>query len=329
MSSAPPEGDVRSLKSSSERSGPGTASPFAGHRPVLVAEILDAFAPCPDGLLVDGTVGGGGHARALLEGRPGFRLLGFDRDPDALAAAAANLSPFGDRVTLCHTSFAELPSALRAQGEPRIAALLCDLGVSSHQLDTPERGFSLQREGPLDMRLDPTSGKTLAESLADVDEAALAQILEDWGDVPRARRVAHTILRRFGEGRLRTTIDLATAVSGLLPRRAHVAPATPVFQALRIWVNDELGALKSLLDVGPGHLMPGGRLAFLTFHSGEDRLVKHGLRHIAEDRERFKLVTRRSVTATEEERHDNPRSRSARLRVLERIRDDAEADEGR
>ena len=280
-------------------------------------EVAWLLRPRREGWVIDGTVGMGGHAEAVLEaGGENVRLLGLDADPDALARAGARLARFGDRVRLVHGSFRDLARVARAHGVGEVRSALLDLGVSSAQLDESGRGFSFQRDEPLDMRLDPTRGETAAELLNHLDEATLARLIHEHGDERYARRIARTIVRRRP---LRTTGELVAAVRAAVPRaawprRTHVATRT--FQALRMAVNDETGALRQTLQEIPGLLAVGGRLGVISFHSGEDRIVKQTFRALsAAD---YVELEPSPLTPGEDEVRANPRARSAKLRVLER-----------
>jgi len=303
----------------------------AAHVPVMVAEAVEWLRPRPGALLVDATVGLGGHAAALLAAAPDTRLLGVDRDPAALAIARDRLRDAGERLVLRHGHFAELPRVLHDVGWDGVDAILLDLGLSSLQLDDPTRGFSFQAEGPLDMRMDSAGGLDAAEVVNRWPEADLARVLRDYGEEPRARAVARAIVRRRP---LATTAALADVVRGVLGRgRPGHHPATRTFQALRIAVNDELGELDRFLADGWKLLRPGGRLAVLAYHSLEDRRVKETFRRWAADclcpprtpvcvcgwRAKVRVLTPRPVRPTAEEIARNPRARSARLRVAERL----------
>lgn len=291
------------------------------HLPVLPDEVRFLLRPKRAGWVVDGTVGTGGHAELLLaETGPDSRLLGIDRDPDALAEARGRLARFGDRVVLRHASFRHLGAIARECGVPEAQSVLLDLGVSSRQLAAPERGFAFATEGPLDMRFDRTEGPTAADLLRRLDEAALARVLAEYGDEPRARRIARQIVARRRHRPLRTTADLVAAVKAAVPRRAwprdrHVATRT--FQAIRVAVNEELDALGEALPAAAALLAPGGRLGVISFHSGEDRIVKRAFLSLARDR--YVVVEPSPLRPSAEERRANPRCRSARLRVLERV----------
>jgi 16S rRNA (cytosine1402-N4)-methyltransferase len=311
-------------------------STFA-HASVLAAEVLDALAPRDHGLYVDGTVGGAGHARLLLGRAPGARLIAIDRDPDALAASRNALADVADRVELVHGAYGDLAGILAERGIARVDGILLDLGVSSPQLDRAERGFSFTRAGPLDMRMDPTAGPTALDLIRDLPIARLADILATLGEERHAHKVARAIHAALAAGRLATTLDLAGAAASAIPAReqrtSKIHPATRTFQALRIAVNAELDQLEHLLADFPDLLAPGGRCAIISFHSLEDRLVKHRFRDLAwasslpprlavAEGERVaavcELVTRKAIVASDPEIAANPRSRSARLRVCER-----------
>ncbi|MFM7640079.1 MAG: 16S rRNA (cytosine(1402)-N(4))-methyltransferase RsmH [Cyanobium sp.] len=294
-------------------------APFS-HQSVLTAEVLQAFASLPtvagDGQpqLIDCTVGGGGHSALLLEAHPALEVIGLDQDPAARAAAAERLAPWRERVQIVASNFAAFTPERPVQG------VLADLGVSSPQLDGAERGFSFQAEGPLDMRMNPEAGKTAAELLDQLEEAELADLLYGFGEERLSRRIARRLVaeRAHRPWRGRTTSELAYAIAGCYPpkaRHGRLHPATRSFQALRIAVNDELGALKHLLQCAPDWLAPGGVLAIISFHSLEDRQVKQAFL----DDPRLERLTRKPITAAAEEVAINPRSRSAKLRLARRM----------
>jgi 16S rRNA (cytosine1402-N4)-methyltransferase len=267
--------------------------------------------------MIDGTVGMGGHAETVLAvSGDDVRLLGVDADPEALRQAAARLARFGERVILEHANFREVAHVASAHGITEARGALLDLGVSSHQLDESGRGFSFQRDEPLDMRLDPTRGETAADLLNHLDETALARLVYEYGEERYARRIARSIVRRRP---LRTTGELVTAVRAAVPRpawpkRIHVATRT--FQALRMAVNDETGALRQSLQEIPRLLAVGGRLGVISFHSGEDRIVKQTFRALAIAN--YAELEPSPLTPGDDEVRANPRARSAKLRVLER-----------
>jgi 16S rRNA (cytosine1402-N4)-methyltransferase len=295
----------------------------AGHASVLLAESLELLAVRPGGLYVDGTVGLGGHAAAILErSGPGGRLVGLDRDAEALEAAAERLRPFGARARLVHADYREIPSVL--QGE-RADGVLLDLGTSSLQLDTPERGFSFRSEGPLDMRMDPSGGETAADVVNRARETDLADIIFRFGEERASRRIARAIVAARRQARIRTTTELAAIVRRAAGRsRPGLDPATRTFQALRIHVNRELEGLGPALRAAAECLAPRGRMAVIAFHSLEDREVKQTFRALGT--EGFSVLTRRPLRPGAEETGANPRSRSARLRGLEKAAGGARSD---
>jgi 16S rRNA (cytosine1402-N4)-methyltransferase len=307
------------------------------HVSVMPGEVLELLAPRSGGIYLDGTVGGGGHARLILEASsPDGRLIGLDQDPAALAAAAKVLASFGARVTLCRDSFAGLDRQLAALGIEQVDGILLDLGVSSHQLDTPERGFSFREDGPLDMRMNPAQPVSAADLLASEDAEALKRIFREYGEERWAGRIAREIVRTRDGAPLTTTRELAELIcravpGGYQPQRIH--PATRVFQALRIAVNAELEALQAGLAAALRSLRPGGRLVVISFHSLEDRLVKQTFRAAAttcvcpprlpvcscDRKAQVKILTTRGVRPAEAETIANPRARSAVLRAVERL----------
>ncbi len=287
------------------------------HESVLLEETLDALAPRSGGLYCDATLGGGGHSEAILErSAPDGRLIGVDRDPAALAAAKERLAPHGDRVTFVHGSFGELPALLAEIGVSRVDGLLADVGVSSPQLDDPSRGFSFREAGPLDMRMDPTSGRTAKELIDEQDAESLANILYQLGEERRSRPIARSILKLRDAGELETTDDLRRAVIRVTgPKRGRIDPATRTFQALRIAVNDELGELEALVAFAADLLNDDGVVALISFHSLEDRIVKWAFRKD----EALQPLTKKPVQASDEEKKRNPRARTAKLRAARRI----------
>jgi 16S rRNA (cytosine1402-N4)-methyltransferase len=294
------------------------------HVPVLLEEVLTWLDPKPAGTYCDGTLGLGGHAAAILErSAPDGRVIGIDRDPAALEAARVTLGPFGDRVTLVHARFSQAREVLDRLGLVAVDGFLVDLGVSSPQLDRAERGFSFRNDGPLDMRMDPTSGETAADLLRRVDEVELAQIIRDYGEERHAGRVARAIVEARRGGDLDATGKLAALVARAIPRHQYGKnPATRTFQALRIAVNQELDELERFLSVAADCLRPGGRLCVIAFHSLEDRIVKRRLRALA-GRDGgpavLRILTKHVVPPSGAERARNPRARSAHLRAAERV----------
>ena len=288
------------------------------HQPVMVTEVLEALAIRPDGIYVDGTVGGGGHAVEIVARLETGRLIGLDCDPSALEVARARLEQFGERVTLVHANFAQLDRVLDELGIAHVNGILLDLGVSLTQLDTPERGLSFRLEGPLDMRLDPTQALTAADLVNTLDERELTKIFCDYGEERWAARIAKNIVRERRRHPLETTTDLVRIIERSIPaavrRKSRIHPATRIFQALRIAVNNELENLQRALTVGVERLAPGGRFAVISFHSLEDRIVKRFFR------ERLKTGQAQQIWGpirpSLEECAQNPRARSAKLRAL-------------
>jgi 16S rRNA (cytosine1402-N4)-methyltransferase len=304
------------------------------HVPVMLDEVAALLRPAPGMLFLDGTVGGGGHSERLLE--CGAEVIGLDQDIEAIEEARGRLARFGSRLRLVEANFRETEGVLDDLGERRgLAGALLDIGVSSHQLDTAERGFALMKDGPLDMRMSRASDMSAADLVNTSPIADLAKIFREYGDEPRAMQIAARIGALRVQHPFATTFDLAAAVSSVAPRTSGRHPATRVFQALRIAVNDELGALKEALETIPANLAPGGRLAVITFHSLEDRIVKHFFRDRSQewlDRPEwpeprrnpnriFRLLTPHPMDAGAEEIANNPRARSAKLRVVEKLQE--------
>jgi 16S rRNA (cytosine1402-N4)-methyltransferase len=311
------------------------------HQPVMTNEVVDLLGPVPPGLIVDATLGGGGHAAALLAAHPEMSVLGIDRDPQAVAAATEALAVFGSRVTVRRSRFDVLGQVVGAVhdhlGVPAdqrgVSGVLFDLGVSSPQLDVPERGFSYRRDATLDMRMDPTSGRSAADVVNEYDEEALAELFTENGEGRFARRIARAIVAARP---LVTTGELADVVRAAIPaatRRTGGHPARRVFQAIRIAVNEELDQLETALDQALALLRPGGRCVVIAYHSGEDRLVKSFFTRMSTDDCRcppglpcvcgadpqFRLVTRGARRPSDAEVEANPRAEAARLRVIERL----------
>jgi 16S rRNA (cytosine1402-N4)-methyltransferase len=296
------------------------ASEAPTHEPVMVAEVLEHLAPSRGGVFVDCTVGLGGHARAVLVAGAS-RLIGLDRDPAALAQAAAALGDWGDRVELVHGDYRQFGDVLDARGLDGVDGLLADLGVSSLQLDAPGRGFSFRRDEPLDMRMDQTAGPSAAEAIRGADERTLADVIYELGEDRHARRIARAIVAARTRGGIDTTGQLADVVRRAIPRKGYsrIDPATRTFQAIRIWVNRELEGLGAFLTQAARRLRPGGRLVVITFHSLEDRIVKHTLRSLqAAGEAGITVRTKRPLVPSEAEIERNPRARSAKLRAAER-----------
>ncbi len=304
------------------------------HAPVLAEEVVLCLRPAPGRLLFDGTLGGGGHSALFLEA--GARVIGIDKDPRAVAAASARLARYGEAFRAVRADFRDAAGVLEALGIRGVDGALVDLGVSSPQLDEAERGFSFSRPGPLDMRMSG-EGETLQGLLERIDERELARILRQYGEEPFARPIARAVKRAVERGEKLDTARLAEVVADAIPRRAwprRIHPATRTFQALRIAVNDELGALAAWLDQLPRLLNVGGRAAAVSFHSLEDRMVKQRFRELTRGctcppdlpvcacgaQAGFAPVTKKAIVPAEAEIAANPRARSARLRAVERIR---------
>ncbi len=304
------------------------------HEPVLAREVVELLRPGPGKLFLDGTLGGGGHSGLLLAA--GAQVIGMDKDPRALAAATARLARYGEAFRAVRGDFRDARNVLAALGLEGVDGALVDLGVSSPQLDDPSRGFSFREGGPLDMRMGP-EGQTLRELLARLDERELAHVIKTWGEESFARPIARAIKRAVEAGDPLDTARLAEVVAGAIPRKAwpnRIHPATKTFQALRIAVNDELGALAQWLEALPAIVRPGGRAGAISFHSLEDRAVKEKFRALCQAcvcppgmpvcgcgaAATFRPVTRKAVVAGDDEVARNPRARSARLRVVEKLR---------
>lgn len=304
------------------------------HEPVLLKPVLEFLEPDrPDGVFVDATVGLGGHAEALLERHPQVRLVAIDRDPEALERSRERLSRFGDRVTFVRGRHEELIEILKQSGTERVSGLLADLGVSSMQLDDASRGFSFRFDGPLDMRMGQEGGSA-ADLVNMLDEYELARIIRTYGEEPMARRIAAAIVEARVEEPIVTTSKLAEVIRTVKrPRYNEIDPSTLTFQALRIATNEELAGLDQFVDDAVSTLEKGGRVAIISFHSLEDRIVKRAFRRLAGEctcppnmpicgcgaTQLIEILTGRPVTASEEEEQSNPRSRSAKLRVAERV----------
>lgn len=317
----------------------GEAAGSFRHEPVLLDRIVELFAPVPPGWLIDATVGGAGHAAALLEQHPHLRVLGLDQDADALAAAEQRLRPFGDRAILQRARFDALEQIVQQHGTTPVSGVLFDLGVSSPQLDRAERGFSYWHDAPLDMRMDRDLPRTAADIVNEADERELAGILDQYGDERFARRIAAAIVAARP---VRSTVELAAIVRDAIPapaRRTGGHPAKRTFQAIRIAVNSELDVLPGAIDAAISVLTPGGRCAVLSYHSGEDRIVKARLRHAAtggwrgpshlpppsDARPTIRLLKAGAWTPSLAESTANRRASSARLRAAEKLASPVEA----
>jgi 16S rRNA (cytosine1402-N4)-methyltransferase len=293
---------------------------MTSHTPVMTAEVLQFLRPQHGGLFVDCTVGLGGHARAILEAGA-TRLIGVDRDPDALARARETLAPWSDRVELVHADYKALDEVLDRLQIAQVDGTLADLGVSSMQFDEPGRGFSFQRDEPLDMRMDRTAGDTAADLVARSSERELADAIFQYGEERFSRRIARAIVAGRQEAPVATTGRLASIVRRAIPRRhpVRIDPATRTFQALRIWVNRELDGLDRFIETAARRLRGGARLVVITFHSLEDRIVKHTLRALQQRDGLVQVLTKKPLVPSDDEIERNPRSRSAKLRAAERM----------
>ncbi len=302
------------------------------HIPVLPTQVLESFNfPDPaERTILDATAGGGGHSELLL--RQGFRVIALDRDRDSLQETAARLSSYGERFTSVHSNFSDLDTALASLNIPSVDGILADFGVSSHQLDESSRGFSFMREGPLDMRMNQTSGPTAREVIETYSEENLKQLFREYGEEKKAGKIARCIVEDRGEKTFATTLDLADFILKIIGKREKIHPATRVFQALRIEVNDELGEIKTLMSKSLDLLNPGGRLSLISFHSLEDRLVKRFIAHHSQatiDRPEWpepkpnpdfslRALTKKPLIADKDECARNVRARTAKLRVAEK-----------
>jgi len=306
------------------------------HLSVLPEEVIRFLEPTDGKTYLDGTLGGGGHTSLILENAPGSQVIGIDRDQSALSAAAARLAAYGDRVRLVHGDFAGVANHVRALGVEALDGFILDLGVSSHQLDTRERGFSFQQDAPLDMRMDISNGETAADLVNGLSEQELERIIGEYGEERWARRIASFIVRERTESPITTTFRLVDIIKGAVPKAKwdeRIHPATRTFQALCIAVNTELDSLERGMRAALDLLKPGGRGVIISFHSLEDRIVKHIFREYAEGctcprqlpvcvcgkQPRVKILTGRPVTATQEETDSNPRARSAKLRAVVKL----------
>ena len=306
------------------------------HVSVLLQECLDGLNIKPEGIYVDGTLGGGGHSGQIARQLTTGRLIGIDRDPVALQAAGRRLEPYKDRVTLVHSNFCDMAQVLRDLEIPGVDGILLDLGVSSPQLDDSQRGFSYMADAPLDMRMNSGDSLSAHEVVNTWPQEELKRILYTYGEERYAPQIASAICRRRAEKHIETTLELVDIIRGAMPPaalREKQHPAKRSFQAIRIAVNDELGAVEKIMKDAVELLNPGGRLAIITFHSLEDRIVKTGLNDAARGctcppsfpvcvcgkKPKVKIISRKPITATEEELEANPRSRSAKLRVCEKL----------
>ena len=306
------------------------------HKSVLLEECLEGLCIQPDGIYLDGTLGGAGHASEIVRRLTTGRLIGVDRDTVALEAASQRLAPWADRVTLVHENFQEIASVLDRLGLDRIDGMLFDLGVSSPQLDDAERGFSYMADAPLDMRMNREDSLTAWDVVNTWDRAELKRILYEYGEERYAPQIAAAIERRRSERPIETTLELAEVIRGAMPPQAlreKQHPAKRSFQAIRIAVNDELGAVSRMMEAAIPRLKPGGRLAVITFHSLEDRIVKSAMQQAARGctcppefpvcvcgkKPQIRIITRKPITSGPAELEENPRARSAKLRIAEKL----------
>ena len=306
------------------------------HISVLLEECLEGLAIKPDGIYVDGTLGGAGHSGCIVQRLSTGRLIGIDRDPVALEAAGRKLEPYQDRVTLVHSNFCEMAQVVKDLGLSGVDGILLDLGVSSPQLDDAERGFSYMADAPLDMRMNNQDALTAADVVNTWSQDELKRILFDYGEERYAPRIAAAICRRREEAPIKTTLELVDVIRSAMPPQAlreKQHPAKRSFQAIRIAVNDELGSVEKAMQAAIPLLNPGGRLAVITFHSLEDRIVKNAMAEAAKGctcppsfpvcvcgkKPLVKLISRKPIVATDAELEVNPRSRSAKLRVCEKL----------
>ena len=324
------EGEAGSSGGAAPEPGGARDLPFY-HLPVLLAEVLEMLQPAPGKLIFDGTLGGGGHTEALLQ--KGARVVAMDQDDEALRHAGERLKGYADRFCALKGNFRDFPTVLGEAGVTGLDGMLIDIGVSSRHLDAAERGFSFNKDGPLDMRMDTSGPMTAADIVNTYDQGALEQILWKYGEEPQARKIVKAILAERVKAPIKTTLQLAELISKVCPKYSKRHPATLTFQALRIETNQELAALEDFLAAAPKWLKPGGRLAVISFHSLEDRVVKHTFQHQSQvwlDRPEwpaprpnpdcaYRLLSRKPLEATENELSLNPRARSARLRGVERL----------
>lgn len=322
-----PQRQVAHFSMAERREEQGTAPLPPYHLPVLPAEVEEWMNAQPGDVIIDGTLGGGGHTALFLE--KGATVLGIDRDPQAIEYATRRLSRFSDRLFTFQANYSQMREHPGLPASGKVQGILLDLGVSSHQLDCAERGFSFQKDGPLDMRMGPNAVMTAADFVNDSSEQEIVQVLREWGEEPQARRIARLIVDRRAKQPFTRTSDLAQCIENSIGRHGRTHPATRTFQAIRMRVNEELSLLHDALDAALHCLAPGGRLLVITFHSLEDRIVKQFLQHRAKpfiddptwpaprsNPEHFlDLPTRKAISASSSELASNPRARSAKLRV--------------
>jgi len=331
LASRPAEGGGGGNSGDNDPNGVKNRNSSFYHLPVLLPEVIDLLQPAPGKLIFDGTLGGGGHSEALLQ--HGARVVAMDQDENALRHASARLKGYADQFCALRGNFRNFPQIVEETGVSGFDGMLVDIGVSSHQLDAADRGFSFMKEAPLDMRMDTDGPRSAADIINTATEDELVRIFFEYGEENNARRIVRAIIKARSSRLIQTTTQLADIVAIASPKRSKRHPATLVFQALRIAVNDELAALHDFLAAAPRWLKPGGRLAVISFHSLEDRIVKQTFQHLSTpeiDRPEWpaprpnpdcvlKLITRKPIEASSHEVELNPRARSARLRVAARL----------
>lgn len=321
--------DVESAAGWLSASASGSFSSTGYHLPVMPDEVIAMMEAGPGKFIIDGTLGGGGHSELLL--KTGAQILGVDRDPEALAHATQRLASFGTRFSTFHANFSEIPQYEKIVAGELADGLLLDLGVSSRQLDSAERGFSFMREGPLDMRMGPNATMTAAQWVNQTPESEMARVFYSFGEEPRSRRIASAIVEQRSKKPFETTLELASCIEQAVGRNSKIHPATRTFQSIRMAINEELESLASILESASSVLKPGGRLLIITFHSLEDRMVKRFLRHHSQPYIddptwpsprpnpdfKYRLISKKSIAPTQTEISSNPRARSAKLRVAQ------------
>ena len=298
------------------------------HQPVLLNEVLELLLQMNDGIFVDGTLGGGGHSFAVADKlkfqNSKFKIIGIDQDLEAIFAAKKNLKKYADQIEFVHDNFSNLPAILKSKGVGKVNMILLDLGVSSFQFDDPRRGFSFQKEAPLDMRMNQSNKEAAIDIVNNYSEKDLADIFYEYGGERNSRRIAKNILEARKSKTIKTTTELTKIVEQSFPsnyqRKFKIHSATRVFQALRIETNNELNILEEFIPIAAKFLNSGGRLIIISFHSLEDRIVKQTFRYLANNNpDKFKILTKKPLTASSDEVAKNPRSRSAKMRILENI----------
>jgi len=290
------------------------------HKPVLTSEVVEAFSSVKDGIIIDGTLGGGGHAETLLTTYPTLRIIGIDQDSDAIARCKERLAKFSDRIQFFHTNYASCDEVIEKAQVARVDGILLDIGVSTFQLREAHRGFSFREDGPLDMRMDARAETNARDILATASQQELYEMIRDYGEDRKAWYIAEAIVCARSKSAIETTHALRDIIEGAVFTKSHerIHPATRTFQALRIVVNDELGALERGLDKAYACMGPAAIMSVISFHSLEDRIVKNRFRDWKQEKT-VKVLTKKPIVASEEERENNPLSRSAKLRIAQRI----------